>query len=168
MSAITATPKTSAAPVARSSIEPITLDIEASAPPPIEKRDVYWCGAFDDCPVAVALGGFEFPAWSGRVVRDDGSSARSKHIDRTDRGACHSMTEAQVKVVLEMAANKVIRGGRLIPKTGSKRRPFVPMRDDIPIGCFLYMAKVTGPIDRMGDSMLPPPMVPRPEGFKKV
>jgi hypothetical protein len=67
-----------------------------------------------------------------------------------------------------MAANKVIRGGRLIPKTGSKRRPFIPSRDDIPLGCYLYMARVVGPIDRMGESMLPPPMVPRPEGLRKV
>lgn len=142
-------------------IDPIELDIEVAAPPPIEDRDAYWCGALDDCPASVALGGFEFPIWSGRVVTPPDAKSRAQHFDRTDRGVVHRMTEADVKKVLENAANRVVRGRDILSKSGSHRRPYRAQPDDIPLGCFVYMAKVTGHVDRMGDVRLPPPMVPR-------
>lgn len=156
-------------------VQPVTLDVEQAKPPPIEDRDFYWCGTTKDCPMDITLGGFEFPKTIGRVrEREDGNyMLETEHQD----GAIHPLTDANVALIKEHCANKVIRGfrveelqllnggtrtryrGTLRGISGSKRRVFTPQADDRPLGQFVYMVKVRHANDRpMSD---PPTMVPR-------
>lgn len=155
--------------------DPVILDIEECKPPPIEDRDFYWCGSTADCPFDVTLGGFEFPKSIGRI-RADGPNGMPIMEPDYRKGVVHRMTETQKAVVLEHAANKVVRNygprqdmkgpngetlwkGKLVAKTGSKRRSFMPQEGDKPLGNFVYMMKVRNETDRPVDN--PPTMVSR-------
>lgn len=145
--------------VTGATIQPLALDIEASriAPRP---RDRFWCGALDDCPQAVHAGGFDFPKWAGAVVKE---GERERAVDQYARGKLHSMTEDEAKRVQEHVARKVVRNGSIISMTPGGGRTYVAQEGDIPLGCFVYMARVVGDQkpDRSPDATLPPPLVAR-------
>lgn len=154
--------------------EPVTLDVELEAPPAIEERDYYWCGATKDCPFDVTLGGIEFPKTIGRIV-PDGAGHRDLMTPDADNGAVHRLTPANVKLVKEHCANKVVRHWRQTVHQGydgsehvtflgeqraiKGRRPYTRDPSDKPLGQFVYMLKVRGPKDRPVEE--PPTMVPR-------
>lgn len=155
--------------------ESVFLDVDACQPPPIEERDYYWCGATEDCPFDVTLGGFEFPKSIGRIREDAHGQAVMEPDYR--KGVIHRMTEKQKAVVLEHAANRIVRNfrveelqllgggtqtryrGRLLSKSGNKRRIYTAQSDDRSIGEFVYMMRVRHGSDRPVED--PPTMVPR-------
>ena len=154
--------------------EPITLDVAKHQPPPVVDRDFYWCGVTKDAPRQFfTLGGICFPKTIGEI-RDDGTK-QVCHQDVYD-GQIHRLTDTQVALIKEHAANKVVRNhrsevvrelnrethvydGKLLSKNGSRMSPYDPQPGDIPLGCFVYMVRVRGKKDRpMQD---PPAMVAR-------
>lgn len=155
--------------------EPVFIDVEKHAPPPIEDRDFYWCGTTRDCPCSITLGGFEFPVSIGRLV-ETGDGNQRVEADYA-AGAVLPLTEENVALIKQHAANKVIRDwrveemkllsgktkiryhGRLLSITGSNRRKYVPREGDKALGQFVYMVKVRHAADRPMDK--PPTMVPR-------
>ena len=164
-------------------VEAIQLQIEKHKPPPPQERNFYWCGVTPDCPYTyLTLGGTAFNRTVGRVVTDEATGAQECRNDDAV-GVINRLTEANVNLILEHAASKVIRNhrerihrignasdptgvnerkswhGSIISTVGRQDRPYVPQRGDKPVGCFVYMIKVRHKTDRPMTN--PPTMVPR-------
>ena len=155
-------------------IQPVILDVPMYTPPPIEDRELYWCGATKDCPMDVTAGGFEFPKTVGRLVEQE--TGKFQVQAGWKPGIIHSMTKKQLEVVKEHLANRVVRNfrpvqdgedgkgpvrylGELKGISGSTRRVFTPHPTDKPLGQFVYMIRVRHKEDRPLEN--PPTTVPR-------
>lgn len=158
-----------------SEVEAVVLDVEACRPPPIEERGYYWCGATRDCPMDITLGGFEFPQTIGRIVKK--ANGEEEMQPGYQNGVIHRLTEANVALIKEHCANRIVRNfrstaikmldgteesrhhGELRGIHGHRRRLFIPHPNDKSLGQFVYMVKVRHAADRpMTD---PPTMVAR-------
>lgn len=156
-------------------VEPLRIEGGVGDIPPPPPRLYYWCGVTKDAPWAlVTLGGINFQKTKGRV--QDVGQGKQQFQDDTADGMIHHLTQNQVDIVLEHAANKSVRNfrrstvieinssvevtsGDLVSHKGSGARPYLPQAGDIPIGCFVYMIKVRGKKDRPLDN--PPTLVER-------
>ncbi len=154
--------------------EPISIDVDASRPPPVADRFFYWCGATHDCPMDITLGGIEFPKTIGRIKKHGEGKLRLETDYR--EGQIHRLTDAHLEIVKEHAANRIVRNfhtetttllngekltkwhGTLKSVSGS-RRNYTPQADDRPVGQFVYMIRVKHADDRPIQD--PPTMVPR-------
>jgi len=165
--------KTPDVPHSEPEYEAIHIDAEALAPPPVEDRSFYWCGATLDCPMDITLGGIEFPKTIGRVRRQQNGQSVLE-VDYRD-GQIHRLTDKTKDLVLEHASNRVIRDFRKDEtkaingdtdtrylgtlKSIRGRRTYTPRPGDLPLGQFVYMVKVRHAKDRPIAN--PPTMVPR-------
>ncbi len=144
------------APPSESSIEPLSMPEDDYHPPPEEDRQRYWCGVLPKAPRVIEhFAGVDFPLDRGmRMVKED----KPTLMDHVYNGAIHRLTDRHVELIKERVAGRVVRGKRVIslknPAHGG-RRP-----GDVPLGCYVYMAKVNGSVDRMNGE-LPPPLVAR-------
>ena len=139
-------------------IQPLRIPVERSKPIPAVPRDYYWCGCTEDAPSHnLTAGGISFPLWNGKVVEK--APGKFEYIDRIAKGQVNHLTDATVALVLERAAEKVVRNGSLLSIKGSPQRPFIPQQGDIPLGEYMYMIKVRNRDDRPFQD--PPTLIPR-------
>lgn len=153
----------------RAGLVPLSLELEKFPTPRKETQRSYWCGITTDAPTVCAhLGGFEFPRDEGMLSAQDGKPTM---IDHVKKGKVLKLTDAEVALIKERLADKIVRGRGIVCRSGTGwfvdidgkskcGKPYTPQDGDRPLGCYVYMAKVEGSVDQI-NSEPPPTMVPR-------